>query len=84
MKTSLGRTRTVFEGALAGIFIFSAHVRALRVEAAATIRGWRLFCLELPFYIKLKMHQNQSHRGKNFPGGSCPKIPLDELCLHTH
>ena len=37
LKTSLERTRTVFEGALAGIFIFSAHVRALRVQAAATI-----------------------------------------------
>ena len=87
MKTSLGRTCTVFDGALAGIFIFSAHVRALRVQAAATIRGWRLFRLELPFYIKkfwLKMHQNQSHREENFPGGSCPKIPLDKLCLHTH
>ena len=85
MKKGLGRTRTVFEGVLAGIFIFSAHVCALHLQAAATIREWRLFHLELLFILKnLAKNAPESISQRKFPWGSCPKIPIDKLCLHTH
>ena len=48
METSL-RTRTGLEIAhWASVAIISTWVRALCILAAATIRGWCLFCLELP------------------------------------